>query len=83
MSDASQVDAQLENVLLQLSTWDYHDVVLALARLARRSNEEVVSEVMPQIKPLAVPKFDFSTLPACKVAIRINYDGRCFQGLAM
>lgn len=46
-SDASQPDAQLENVLLQLSTWDYQDVILALARLARRSKDEVVSEVMP------------------------------------
>lgn len=82
-SEAPSVDAQLENVLLQLSTWDYQDVILALARLARRSKEELVSEVMPQIKPLAVPKFDFYTLPACKIAVRINYDGRYFQGLAM
>ena len=73
--EGSEPDALLEHILLQLSTWDHADVVLTLARLARRSKEETLREVLPRMKPLSEPRFDFWALPACKIALRLDYEG--------
>ncbi|CAL5980469.1 tRNA_pseudouridine38/39 synthase [Hexamita inflata] len=78
------MNSNYDYMLLQLSKMSRRELTVALARLIKDQNitQTEVLKIIPRMKPISESKPDFLKLNCVKVAIRVQYDGTDFSGLA-
>lgn len=77
------MDQELCNILLQVSRLPQRHQTLALARIYHASKGDSRVQKIMKLRPLPVDKPDFAKVNCIKVAIKFNYDGSKFGGLAL